>query len=87
MGRDSNAVRTSFGERLRLARLARGWTQATVAERAGLHWTYVGHVECGRRNPTLYNIVLLAAAVDVDAGVLLQGLHEVSAGAAAPAIA
>jgi transcriptional regulator with XRE-family HTH domain len=52
-----------FGKRLRLLRLAAGLTQESLAERAGLHPTYVGGVERGERNVGLDNILKLARAL------------------------
>ncbi|ETZ91457.1 helix-turn-helix family protein [Mycobacteroides abscessus MAB_030201_1061] len=37
----------------------------------GLHWTYLGQVERGRRNITLNNIVKIAAGLGVDPGELV----------------
>jgi transcriptional regulator with XRE-family HTH domain len=64
-----------FGRRVRAARVAKGWSMEVLAERAGLHWTYVGSVERGRRNIALLNILKLAAALDVNAAELVDGLH------------
>jgi len=63
-----------FGERVRSHRQRREWSLETLAERTGLHWTYVGSVERGERNVSLLNIVRLAAALEVDPGELVAGL-------------
>lgn len=63
-----------FGERLRAHRLSLGWSQMRLAEEAGLHFTYVSSVERGERNISLLNIVRLAAALGIDAAVLVTGL-------------
>lgn len=63
-----------FGQRVRAVRHELGWTLEELAERCGLHWTYVGQVERGKRNVTLRNIVKLAEALGVEAGELLNGL-------------
>ncbi|MCL4413131.1 MAG: helix-turn-helix domain-containing protein [Actinobacteria bacterium] len=65
-----------FGRRVRRARLAQGLSQEGLAERAGLHRTYVGTVERGERNPALLNILRLAAALEQDASLLVEGLHS-----------
>jgi transcriptional regulator with XRE-family HTH domain len=59
-----NADRNRFGKRLRELRLAKAFTQESLAERAGLHSTYVGSVERGERNVALDNILKLARALD-----------------------
>lgn len=40
----------------------------------GVHWTYLGQVERGRRNVTLLNILKIAYGLGVDAGELVSGL-------------
>ena len=70
----SPATRT-FGERVRSRRHERGWSQEQLADVSGLHWTFIGQVERGRRNVTLHNILRLAEALDVDPGELVRGLR------------
>jgi transcriptional regulator with XRE-family HTH domain len=80
MPRTDKDVAGVFGERVRAFRLAivdrsgRSMSQERLAERAGLHRTYVGHVERGEVNVALYNIVRLAAALKVDPAELVRGL-------------
>lgn len=64
-----------FGRRVRLCRKRVGLSQEGLGELAGLHRTYIGHVERGEVNPSLHNIVRLAAALKVDPGDLVRGLH------------
>jgi len=49
----------AFGERVRHARHALGDSQERLAERSGLHWSFIGQVERGRRNVSLHNILKL----------------------------
>jgi transcriptional regulator with XRE-family HTH domain len=58
--------RRAFGDRLRVLRLEVGISQEELADRAGLHRTYVSSVERGQRNITLSNIHALADALGVD---------------------
>jgi transcriptional regulator with XRE-family HTH domain len=46
-------------------RKARGYSQEELAHRAGLHWTYVGGIERGERNPALVNIGRLSRALSI----------------------
>jgi len=63
-----------FGRRVRSHRKSASLTQEQLAERAELHWTYVGQVERGQANLTLHSIVVIAAALDVDPSELVAGL-------------
>ncbi len=64
--------RVAFGMRLRELRLARELSQEQLAAKADLHWTYVGGIERGERNPSLVNITRLAAALGVQPGALFD---------------
>lgn len=70
----SNDVCGRFGANLREYRVALGYSQEQLAERAELHRTYVGSVERGERNVSLENIVRLAGALKVNASDLLKGV-------------
>ena len=56
---------------LRALRLARGWSQEKMAEKCGLHRTYVGAIERGERNVTLETLSALALALGVSAAELI----------------
>lgn len=64
-----------FGERVRASRRQLGLSQEGLGARAGLHRTYIGHIERGEVNPSLRNVLLVAKALDVDPGDLLHGLE------------
>ncbi len=52
-----------FGKALRKARQAAGLSQEELAERAGLHRTYISQLERGLKSPTLDIIDRLATSV------------------------
>ena len=62
------------GEAIRRFREAEGFSQEGLAERCGLHRTYVGSVERGERNVSLANIVRIARALGKPPSALLEGL-------------
>jgi transcriptional regulator with XRE-family HTH domain len=53
-------------------------TQEQVAEKGGMHSTYISHLEQGKRNPTLRTLKSLAGALDIDCSKILA-LEEVYA--------
>lgn len=46
-----------------------------LAERSGLHFTYISDVERGQRNPSLLTALRLSAALGVDLSVLVVELR------------
>jgi ribosome-binding protein aMBF1 (putative translation factor) len=64
-----------FGKRVRTRRLDLGMSQEALAERSGLHRTYIGSLERGERNVALLNILRLADALDMDPAELVRGLR------------
>lgn len=64
-------VKKVFGRQLRRLREQRNLTQEGLADKAGMHFTYIGQIERGLRNPSLVNLQKLAKALRVNAGELL----------------
>lgn len=67
--------RATFGRAVRKRRQELGFSQEGLAERADLHWTYIGGIERGERNVSLVNIVKIAKALDTTPGALLAGVR------------
>lgn len=61
-----------FAANVRRIRLERSLSQETLAEAAGVHRTYVGMLERGEKNVTIYNIERIAIALGVEPYTLLQ---------------
>jgi transcriptional regulator with XRE-family HTH domain len=70
----SDATRV-LGERLRARRESLGLSQEALADQAGVHWTFLGQVERGRRNLSLHNLLKIAAGLGVDPAELVRGLE------------
>jgi transcriptional regulator with XRE-family HTH domain len=67
--KNPNAILT---RNLRVLRQERGWSQEVMAERCGLHRTYVGAIERGERNVTLITLQEIAFALGVTAAELIS---------------
>jgi len=61
-----------FGQRVRNERLKQGLSQEQLAEKAGLHRTYIGMIERAEKNITLINIEKLAKALEMSPDALLK---------------
>lgn len=77
MGRTSRrtAAQTELGRRAREARGRLGISQMALADRIGLHFTFVSEVERGERNLSLSSLLRLAEGLEVDPGELVTGLR------------
>ena len=76
-----SAATATLGQRVRSHREALGLSQEAAAHRCGVHWTFLGQVERGRRNISLHNLLKLAAGLDVDPCELVRGLTPPEDGA------
>lgn len=63
-----------FGEKVRGERLKKGLSQEDLAEKAGVHRTYIGMIERGEKNITLMNIKKVANALELKIDQLLSDL-------------
>lgn len=62
-----------FGNRVRRERMRLGWSQEELAERAGVHRTYIGMIERAEKNITLENIDKIANALKIRINNLFKG--------------
>jgi CheY-like chemotaxis protein len=69
-------VKTAFGTTVRSKRCEKGLSQEELADRAGLHRTYVSDVERGARNPSLQSIEKLAVALEMSVSALFQPMSK-----------
>ncbi len=61
-----------FRINLRKIRKLKGLTQQELAEKSGLHLTYVGHLELGKYMPTLFVAWKLAQTLGVNVDKLIN---------------
>jgi transcriptional regulator with XRE-family HTH domain len=66
------ALRRHVGANLRRERMARGWSQEYLAERAGLDRRTVGSIENATRSPLFDHLALLADALGIPLRMLLD---------------
>lgn len=62
---EQGELHKTFGARIRYFRLKIGLSQEELAGRCNLDRAYVGGIERGERNPSLKNISIIAAALEV----------------------
>ncbi len=74
MNLDDQRFLRELGLRLRQHRLDRKLTQANLAEKCGLHRTFVGSVERGERNISIVNLRLIARVLRVSLAELFHDL-------------
>ena len=56
--------------------MRRGWSQEAFADIAGVHRTYMGHLERGEKNLSFLSILRVANALGVTLSELLAGLEK-----------
>ncbi|AVS80329.1 XRE family transcriptional regulator [Paracidovorax avenae] len=61
-----------ISSQVRAIRIANGWSQEELADRCGLHRTYIGAIERGERNITVLTLYKLAGALGCDVADLLD---------------
>ena len=61
-----------LSQRLKEVRISKKMTQQELAEKAGLHLTYVGHLELGKYHPTVFVIWKIAKALGVSPDKLIN---------------
>lgn len=73
-------IKKELGQRIRSLRKRQGLTQEEMADKCGLHWTYIGGLERGERNPTLTTMQKVGEGLGVSVHELLdtKAFHNVS---------
>ncbi|HUR41707.1 MAG TPA: helix-turn-helix transcriptional regulator [Verrucomicrobiae bacterium] len=72
MRRDRAEVAIAFGNALRAARLDAGLSQEELAHRANVDRTFVSRAERGERQPALATVLLIARALGLQPGRLVN---------------
>jgi len=69
-------LRSRFGRALREARLAAALSQEELADRAGLHVSYISQLERGLKSPSLDSVAALAQSLDTTAAALVAAAER-----------
>ncbi len=69
---EPKSARLRFADNMRIARLTLRLSQDELAERSGLHRTYVGSVERAERNISIDNMEAIANALGLELAELLR---------------
>jgi transcriptional regulator with XRE-family HTH domain len=75
--RAKSDIRERFGFAVKLRREELSLTQEDLADKAGIHRTYLSDIERGSRNVSLINIERLAAALSLALSELFQRAEQV----------
>lgn len=73
-------IRLRLGRAMRARRQELGLSQEELADRAGLHRTYLADVERGSRNVALFNIERIALALEMPVSALFVRVEEARRG-------
>lgn len=69
-------LRLALGARIRELRRGLNLSQEALADRAGLHWTYLSDLERGQQTPTLDVVNRLARALGVTLATFFEPLDQ-----------
>lgn len=70
-------TRMRIGENIKQMRDKKGWTQEELAEKLGIGQTMIGHIERGRKLPSLMLAIDIAKALDCTMNDILCFYHAV----------
>lgn len=72
-------IQETFSANMKAFRKNSGLSQESLAERCGLHRTYIGRIEQKRVNVSLKNIGAIAAALEIDPLLFFKATNEADA--------
>ena len=71
-----NSLPVEIGQRLRTYRQRMNLTQEELAERADLHYTYIGQVERGEKNLTITSLEKITRSLKISFSDLFKDIEE-----------
>ncbi len=76
MSRSHVALSDSFSQVVKKHRQAKGFSRSALAEKAGLHQTYIGLLERKKRSPNLDTANAIARALNISLAELVSEAEE-----------
>ncbi|MCD8041425.1 MAG: helix-turn-helix domain-containing protein [Tannerellaceae bacterium] len=73
---EKNKYLVELGKQIREVRNSKGWTQETLADKAGVTTSYVGEIERGERNVTVLTLIKIAKQLECDAATFLKNIPK-----------
>lgn len=70
-----NTMTKELGQRIRAERTAKKMTQEELAERAGLHPTYIGQVERGEKSLTVVSLEKIVEGLEISFSDLFENIQ------------
>lgn len=70
---EKEALLKELGFRIKELRKDKGVSQEKLGEMSGLHRTYIGMIERGEKNITIYNLLLISKALQTDIETIFNG--------------
>jgi transcriptional regulator with XRE-family HTH domain len=67
-------IQRKLGDRIRVLRSRKGWSQEEFAAVSGVHRTYIGAIERGEKNLTLSTLQTLVKTLDTSIAQLFRGI-------------
>lgn len=64
------------GARIRALRKERGYSQESLGEKGGFHFSYIGQIERGEKNVSLVNLAKIAESLEVNLIQLFAYVQE-----------
>lgn len=74
-----SSLSNEIGQRIRNYRIQLKLSQEELAEKCGLHPTYIGQVERGEKNATLESISKIATGLNIALSTLFESIEEIAA--------
>ena len=73
-----NELSAEIGQRLRVYRQLIKMTQEELAEKAGMHQTYIGQVERGEKNLTISSLQKITRSLNISISAVFDDVEELA---------